>query len=117
MAIVVKILPTTRFFFDDHFGGKGRFMLQVSGEGLAGMGIMDRDYVVVEPTRRATREALVIARIGREPVIRQCCEIGSMVGLKDLNSRDSLILVDPSRSIEIVGIVIGVIRVCEYSQL
>ncbi len=48
------------------FTGKGRYVLEVRGETMVGIGIMDGDFVVIQHQEEARNGEIVVALVDRE---------------------------------------------------
>jgi repressor LexA len=91
----------------------GAFLLKVQGNSMEGAHILDGDYVLVHPQQTATNGEIVVARIGDEATVKRFYRTARGISLKAENPRYQPIVIERSEaaSVEIVGKVMGVLRV------
>ncbi len=93
-------------------GSPDAFFLQASGESMEGMGILDRDLVMVEPVKMEELEDgdIVAARLGGRSTIKRYYAGDGEVVLQPANSDYAPILVRDHSDFTILGRVAGVFR-------
>lgn len=87
--------------------GEGAFVLAVHGDSMIDAGILDGDWVVVEPTAEAHDGEIVVALIDDESTVKRFFREDGFVRLQPENATMAPILV---RDVSIVGRVSGVLR-------
>lgn len=91
--------------------GRGEtFALRVKGTSMQNEGIFSGDIVVVQKQATARNGQTVIALVNGEATIKTYHRKGSMVELLPANDAMQPIIIKPSDSFQIEGIVVGVIR-------
>jgi len=99
---------------DSFFLGGHRevFGLRVVGESMIEDGIFDGDYIFVKKTAAANRGDTVVAMIEGEATVKHYFPEGDRIRFQPANSNMAPIYVrkDEFRSVDIVGIVVGVYR-------
>jgi repressor LexA len=89
---------------------KDVFVLQVKGESMRDEHIVDGDYVLVEKTESARDGEIVVALVeGTDATLKRLYREGANIRLQPSNAAMKPILV-PSRSVQVQGRVIGVLR-------
>ena len=95
---------------DDFLGiGEGSFLLRVQGESMIGDHIMDGDLVLVESTRSPRAGETVVAVVDGEVTLKRFYREGRMIRLQPANEAMEP-RVFPARSVQIRGVLRGVIR-------
>jgi repressor LexA len=90
---------------------RGCFLLEIKGESMKGIGIMDNDMVVVRPQTAAENGEIVAALLGNEATVKRFQQRRDQVVLKPENPEFEPILVDPDRQdFRIIGVVVGLLR-------
>lgn len=84
------------------------FLLRVSGDSMVGAGIQPGDFVLVDRSREATTNDIVIAQVDGEYTMKRFTRRGRGVVLIAENPNYSPITADETLSIE--GVVVGVVR-------
>lgn len=93
--------------------GRGEtFALRVKGESMRDEGILPGDLVIVRKQSTARNGQTVIALVNNEATIKTYYRKGATVELRPANDTMKPIIVKPSDSLRIEGLVIGVIRYC-----
>lgn len=90
---------------------KGRYMLEVRGDSMIDIGIMDGDYVVIQPQKSASNGDIVVALIDREEAtLKRLFHLsGGRIELRPENSNMQP-QIYPAGSIEVQGKMIGLYR-------
>ena len=92
------------------------FYLKVVGDSMNGRGILDGDYVMVSPSRRAQDGDIVAARLGEEATVKTLTHRGQAIVLEPANPAERAITVGPGDDFAILGVVCGVFRpFCEMA--
>jgi repressor LexA len=93
--------------------GRGEtYALKVKGESMRDEGILPGDLVIVRRQATARNGQTVIALVNNEATIKTYYRSGTTVELRPANDAMEPILVKPTDSLRIEGLVIGVIRYC-----
>ncbi len=93
------------------FKPRADFLLRVRGMSMCDVGIVDGDLLVVHKTPVATRNQIVVARIGEEVTVKRFCQRGSIITLSPENSEFKPIRIDlRKQDVVIEGIMAGLIR-------
>jgi repressor LexA len=92
-------------------GGK-TFALRVKGESMKEDGILPGDLVVVRKQETARNGQTVVALVNQEATIKKYFKSESHIELHPANAAMRPIIVKPSDTFHIEGILIGVIRHC-----
>ena len=92
--------------------GEGTFALRVKGESMKDDGILSGDLVVVRRQETARNGQTVVALVNHEATIKTYFKKDSHIELHPANAAMQPIVVKPSDSFHIEGILIGVIRHC-----
>ena len=99
---------------DRFFIGSSRevFALRVVGESMVEDGIFDGDYVFVKKTPSASRGEIVVAMIEGEATVKRYFPEGDVIRFQPANAAMEPIYVRRAdfRSVDIIGVVIGVYR-------
>jgi repressor LexA len=92
----------------DVIGGEdGDYILQVRGESMKNVGILEGDYVVVRPTDDADNGEIVVALIGEEATVKRIFREADHIRLQPENDEMDPILTTEAR---VLGRVVGVFR-------
>ena len=87
------------------------FLLRVKGMSMCDAGIMDGDLLAVHKTPVATRNQIVVARIGDEVTVKRFRQRGSIITLSPENPEFKPIRIDlRKQDVAIEGIMTGLIR-------
>jgi len=92
----------------DVIGGEdGDYILQVRGESMKNVGILEGDYVIVRPADDAADGEIVVALIGEEATVKRIFREADHIRLQPENDE-----MEPIRSTEakVLGKVVGVFR-------
>ena len=92
--------------------GGDTFALRVKGESMKDDGILSGDLVVVRRQETARNGQTVVALVNHEATIKTYFKKDSHIELHPANATMQPIVVKPSDSFHIEGILIGVIRHC-----
>jgi repressor LexA len=99
---------------DRFFIGQTRevFALRVKGESMIEAGIFDGDYVFIRKQLQASAGEIVVAMIGDEATVKRYYPDGDTIRFEPANASMSAIVVRKRdvRSVNILGVVIGVYR-------
>lgn len=99
---------------DKFFVGRHRevFGLRVVGDSMIDDGILDGDYVFVKKTPTANRGDIVVAMIEEEATVKRYFPEGDKIRFQPANENMEPIYVHKSefRSVDLIGIVVGVYR-------
>jgi repressor LexA len=101
-----------RLEFDEVFGGKDRFVLQVRGNSMIENHIEDGDFVVIKKQETASNGERVVAMIDNEVTLKRFYKERDHIRLEPANGAMAPIIVDSSREARILGILVGVLRKC-----
>ena len=101
-----------RLEFDEVFGGKDRFVLQVRGNSMIENHIEDGDFVVIKKQETASNGERVVAMIDNEVTLKRFYKERDHIRLEPANGAMAPIIVDSSRDARILGILVGVLRKC-----
>lgn len=93
-------------------GDAGTFFLQVNGDSMEGMGIMDGDRVMVEPAqlKEIERGEIVAARVNGEATVKRFFSRDGDIVLEPANTDYAPILVREHEDFVILGRVVGLFR-------
>ena len=90
--------------------GKNCFVLQVQGDSMIEDGILDGDWIVVEPCQQAGNGAMVVALVdGSEATVKRLLQRPGEIVLIPANSAMAPIHLSPER-VQIQGVVVGQMR-------
>jgi repressor LexA len=92
--------------------GGNTFALRVKGESMKEDGILPGDLVVVRKQQTARNGQTVVALVNHDATIKTYFKKDSHIELRPANSTMQAIIVRPSDTFHIEGILIGVIRHC-----
>jgi repressor LexA len=98
--------------FQDMFGGKDRYVLKVTGNSMIENHIADGDYVVIRKQENAENGAQVVAMIENEVTLKKYYHEKGHVRLEPANGAMNPIIVEPTQSAQILGVLVGVLRKC-----
>ena len=88
-------------------GDDGEYVLQVSGDSMKDVGILDGDHVVVQPRETARDGEIVVALVGDEATVKRFFKERDHVRLQPENSAMEPII---TRDAKVIGRVVGVCR-------
>ncbi len=87
------------------------FLLQVKGNSMENVGILDGDVVLVKSQPTANNGQIIVAQIDGEAVtLKRFYNCGSYIKLKPENDNYDDIIVTPDQSFRILGIATGLMR-------
>ena len=92
--------------------GGDTFALRVKGESMKDDGILPGDLVVVRKQETARNGQTIVALVNHEATIKTYFKMDSHIELHPANTTMQPIIVKPSDTFHIEGILIGVIRHC-----
>ena len=85
------------------------YALKVKGDSMTGRGILDGDFVIVDPAAPATDGSIVAARIGEDAAIKSYSRSGETITLKAASPSEPDI-VGSTQEISVLGVICGVLR-------
>jgi repressor LexA len=93
-------------------GSADAFMLEVKGDSMAGMGILDGDSVIVEPADESdlVNGDVVAARVDGDATVKRYFANGGQVVLEPANSDYAPVLVHDENDFTVLGRVTGLYR-------
>ena len=86
------------------------FFLRVSGDSMIGRGIFDRDYVLVNPSARASDGDIIAARIGTEATVKTLQHRGATIVLEPANPDERELIIKPGDDFAVIGTIAAVFR-------
>src|SRR5262249_53355782 len=86
------------------------FFLRVVGDSMIGRGILDRDFVLINPSARAKDGDIIAARVGSEATVKTLKHHGATIVLEPANPDDREIVIGPSDDFAVLGTVVGIFR-------
>jgi repressor LexA len=86
------------------------YFLRIKGDSMSGRGILDGDYVLIDPAARANDGQIVAARLGADTTVKTLTHRGANVVLEPANPSDREIVVGPQDDFQVLGVVSGVFR-------
>ncbi|HHT7764370.1 transcriptional repressor LexA [Pasteurella multocida] len=94
------------------FKPQANFLLEVYGQSMKNIGILDGDLLAVHSTKDVRNGQIVVARIEDEVTVKRLERKGSMIYLHAENEEFAPIVVDLNQqpNFEIEGIAVGIIR-------
>jgi repressor LexA len=101
-----------RLEFDSLFGGPGRFALKVKGDSMIEDQICDGDYVIIRQQETAQNGEPVVAMIDNEVTLKRFYREPNHIRLQPSNEKLRPIIVDDSKDVKILGVLVGVLRKC-----
>jgi len=91
-------------------GDQGEFVLTVRGDSMVNAGMLDGDLVVVQPQDTARDGEIVVALVGEEATVKRFFRESDHIRLQPENDHMEPIR---SREVQIVGKVVGLLRVVQ----
>jgi len=108
------LLPEHRQFFltmDRRFvPSDDVYALRIKGDSMAGRGIFDGDFVLVNPSARARDGEIVAARLGEDATVKTLTHRGAAIVLEPANAADRETVVGPHDNFAVLGVICGVFR-------
>ena len=93
------------------------FYMRVTGDSMNGRGILDGDFVMVSPSKRAQDGDIVAARLGPEATVKTLTHRGATVVLEPANPAERAITVGPTDDFAVLGVVCAIFRpFCETDE-
>ena len=90
--------------FFDRFNDEGLYQLQIKGDSMQDVGIVDGDIVLIKPARRARNGEIVVALIdGNDVTLKRYYARGKKIELFPENANHEPQLYEPER-VEVQGI-------------
>lgn len=90
--------------------GEDAFFLRVEGDSMSGRGILDGDYVMVNPSMPARDGDIVSARIGARATVKTLQHHGATIVLEPAKDGEREISIAPGQDAAVIGVVCGVFR-------
>lgn len=87
------------------------YLLEVKGTSMQGVGILDGDYILVEPQPDAETGQIVIARVDGEVTVKQLIKRKDRIILQPQNPGFRPVVVTKENDFQILGVSGGVIRI------
>lgn len=88
-------------------GGEGQYLLQIHGDSMKDAGILEGDYVVVQPQDTASDGEIVVALLGEEATVKRFFREADHVRLQPENDAMEAIR---SKEVKVLGRVVGLLR-------
>ena len=85
------------------------YALKVKGDSMTGRGILDGDFVLVDPAAQPQEGAIIAARIGEDSAIKTFTRSGDTIVLKAAAPGEPDIIASPAE-VQVLGVVCGVVR-------
>ena len=86
------------------------FFLRVAGDSMIGRGIFDRDFVLVNPSARASDGDIIAARVGAEATVKTLQHRGATIVLEPANPDERELVIAPSDDFAVIGTIVAVFR-------
>ena len=86
------------------------FYLRVRGDGMRERGILDGDFVLVNPSARANDGDMIAARLGERSLVRTLTHRGATIVLEAAAADEPEAVVGPGDAFRVMGVVAGVYR-------
>jgi repressor LexA len=86
------------------------FFLRVTGDSMIGRGIFDRDYVLVNPSARASDGDIIAARVGTEATVKTLQHRGATIVLEPANPDERELIIGPNDDFAVIGTIAAVFR-------
>jgi len=87
------------------------YLLEVHGESMKNIGIMDGDLIAVHKTNQARNGQVIVARVGDEVTVKRLQQEQNIVKLLPENDEFEPIVIDLSHEqLEVEGLYVGIIR-------
>ena len=86
------------------------FFLRVSGDSMIGRGIFDKDFVLVNPSARASDGDMIAARIGPDATVKTLQHRGATIVLEPANPDEREITISPNDDFAVLGTIAAVFR-------
>jgi repressor LexA len=93
--------------------GKGTFLLQVAGDSMVDEGIMDGDYVIVQPAPTVENGQIGVVLLNDEATVKRVFVQKARIALKPANQRagyKTMYVKQSDKDVRILGKVVGCIR-------
>ncbi len=89
------------------------FIMQVSGNSMDRAGILDGDHIVVDKSKTAISGKIVVAVLDGDMTVKFLQKTQSGYSLKAANPKYPAIHISEDNTLEIWGVVVGVVRRCD----
>ena len=86
------------------------FFLRVAGDSMIGRGIFDRDFVLVNPSARASDGDIIAARVGTEATVKTLQHRGATIVLEPANPDERELVIGPNDDFAVIGTIAAVFR-------
>lgn len=90
--------------------GGVNFALKVKGDSMIDEGIHEGDTLIVRKQASADNGQIVVALLGNEATVKTFFKRKDHIELKPANARLSSIVVEPTESFQLLGVVVGLMR-------
>jgi repressor LexA len=94
------------------FAGEDRFVLRVKGNSMIENHIEDGDYVLIKRQETANNGETVVAKVDNEVTLKKFYRRKDHVELQPANGTMAPIIVDATKNVEVLGVLVGVFRKC-----
>lgn len=96
--------------FDEYLVARpdSSFLLAVTGDSMAGAGIMDKDWVIIEKGRQPKNGDIVLAEVDGLWTMKYFRKKGKLITLESAGSEDPAIV--PREALRIAGVVTALVR-------
>jgi repressor LexA len=101
-----------RLEFNEVFGGSNNYVLRVRGQSMIDDHIDDGDYVVIRKQATASNGESVVAMVDSEVTLKRFYKEKDHIRLEPANGKMNPIIVDDTRDVQILGVLVGVLRKC-----
>jgi repressor LexA len=101
-----------RLEFNELFGGANHYVLRVRGQSMIDSHIEDGDYVVIRKQHNADNGDRIVAMVDNEVTLKRFYKEKDHIRLEPANGKMAPIMVDSTRDVHILGVLIGVMRKC-----
>ena len=96
---------------NDFFNPPADYLLEVHGDSMINVGILDGDLIAVHKTAQARNGQIIVARVGEEVTVKRFQKDNNIVQLIAENPDYSPIILDLANDpLDIEGLYVGVIR-------
>jgi len=101
-----------RLEFNDLFGGQENYVLKVRGHSMVESHIDDGDFVVIRKQNTAENGERVVAMVESEVTLKRFYKDKDHIRLEPANGKMAPIIVDQTKDVQILGVLVGVLRKC-----
>ena len=86
------------------------FFLRVAGDSMIGRGIFDKDFVLVNPSARASDGDIIAARVGADATVKTLQHRGATIVLEPANPDERELVISPNDDFAVLGTIVAVFR-------